>query len=278
MDVTQALKDTENANGTRLAVSIRGGAVDVWVKQLDAGPLARLTFEGDVNFRPFWLPDRRSIGFMSNRNGQIALWRKRADGSGAAELLWEHEQSIQEGFITRDGNWLLYRLGSAAGNRDIYAMRLDADSVETALATAEFGERAAVVSPDGQWFAYVSDESGRDEVYVRPFPNAGDGRWQVSTAGGLEPMWAHNGRELFYRNSADELVLVEVTTEPTFGVGQQRVLFSAADYLSDFNHVLYDLTPDDQRFVMLRETEATTGELIWVQNWFEELKEKVGNE
>ncbi len=78
-----------------------------------------------------------------------------------------------------------------------------------------------------------------------------------------------------YRNSADELVLVEVTTEPTFGVGQQRVLFSAAEYLSDFNHVLYDLTPDDRRFVMLRGIEADAGELIWVQNWFEELKATV---
>ncbi len=239
-------------------------------------PLARLTFEGDRNFRPFWWQDGRSIGFVSNRNEQLALWRKRADGSGAAELLWEYDQPIQEGFITRDGNLAPVPSRLRVGNRDIYATRLDADSVETALATADFGERAAAVSPGGRWFAYVSNESGRDEVYVRPFPNAGDGRWQVSTTGGLEPMWAHSGRELFYRNSADEIALAEVTTEPTFGMGQQRVLFLAAEYLSDFNHVLYDLTPDDQRFVMLRETEATTGELIWVQNWFEELREKTG--
>ncbi len=142
-------------DGTRLAVSIRGGggAVDVWVKQLDTGPLARLTFEGDRNFRPFSWQDGRSIGFVSNRNGQFALWRKQADGSGAGELLWEYDQPIQEGFITRDGNWLPYRVGSAVGNRDVYATRLDADSVETALATAVLGERAPAGSPDGRWFA-----------------------------------------------------------------------------------------------------------------------------
>lgn len=267
-------------DGTQLAVSIRdeGGTVDVWVKQLDTGPLARLTFEGNRNSRPFWLPDGRSIGFSSTRRGLLELWRKRGDGSGAAEVLLEHDQQVQEGSITRDGNWLVYRLGSAAGNRDIYATRLDADSVEVPLATTGFGERAAVVSPDGRWFAYVSDESGRDEVYVRPFPNAEDGRWQVSTAGGIEPMWAHSGRELFYRNGANELVLVDVTIEPTFGVVRQQVLFSVAGFEFDFQHRLYDLTPDDQRFVMLRTTESQDSvQLIWVQDFFDELKAKVGN-
>jgi eukaryotic-like serine/threonine-protein kinase len=180
--------------------------------------------------------------------------------------------------LSPDGEWVVYRVGAAAGNRDIYAARVDADTVVVPLATTEFGERAATLSPDGRWFAYVSDESGRDEVYVKPFPKANDGRWQVSTEGGQEPMWAHSGRELFYRNSDDEMVTVAVTTQSTFGVGRKEVLFSAAEYLGDFNHVLYDVAPDDQRFAMLREVRADDSELIWVENWFTELKALVGNE
>ena len=262
-------------DGARLAVGIiGGGTVNVWVKQLDGGPLSRLTFEGAR--RPFWLSDGQSVGFVSPRGGRNAVWRKRADGSGAAELLWQHEAGIQQSSMAPDGNWLLYRTGSAAGNRDIFATRLDADSVEVALATTEFGERAARVSPAGRWFAYVSDESGIDEVYVRPFPNAEDGRWQVSTAAGREPLWAHSGRELFYRSLDAEMVAAEVTMEPAFSVGRREPLFSTADYESDFQHVLYDVSPDDQRFVMLRMVLDEAGQLIWVQNWIDELREKTG--
>ena len=90
-------------------------------------------------------------------------------------------------------------------------------------------------------------------------------------------MWAHSGRELFYRNGANELVAVDVTEQPTFAAGQQRVLFSIAGYLGSPRHALYDISPDDQRFVMFRQVQDEQGELIWVDNWFEELKEKVGN-
>ncbi|GMR13147.1 MAG: hypothetical protein BMS9Abin29_1348 [Gemmatimonadota bacterium] len=265
-------------DGTRLAIAKREGTTDLWIKGLGAGPASRVTFEGDMNFRPFWFPDQRSIGFLSIGGGQLTAMRKPADGSGITEVISELEEGVQEVTVSQDGEWLVYRIGSAAGNRDIYAVRLDADSVVVPLATTEFGERSASLSPDGRWFAYVSNESGRDEVYVRPFPDADNGRWQVSTAGGLEPMWAHSGRELFYRNGADEMVAVAVTTEPTFGVGRQETLFSVAPYLSDFNHVLYDVGPDDQRFVMLREVRNTDNQVIWVHNWFAELKALVGNE
>ena len=146
-----------------------------------------------------------------------------------------------------------------------------------ALVATEFAEHSPALSPDGRWLVYVSNRSGRDEVYVRPFPNAGDARWQVSPNGGIEPVWAHSGRELFYRNGANELVAAEVVATPRFTVGTQRVLFSLVDYQTDDPHTPYAVSSDDQRFMMIRRAGAAQGELILVLNWFEELKEKVGN-
>ena len=203
------------------------------------------------------------------------MFRMGADG-GPAELLWDDERPIFEGFLSRDRR-LVYRVG----DHDrvfgaIYAIRPDADTVGTALVVTEFWDRAATLSPNGRWLAYVSNELGRDEVYVVSFPNAADTKRLVSTAGGSEPVWAHSGKELFYRNG-DDLVAVDVTVQPTFAAGQQRVLFSIAGVSRSPFHALYDISPDDQRFVMLRRVQAEQGELIWVDNWFEELKAKVGN-
>lgn len=128
--------------------------------------------------------------------------------------------------------------------------------------------------------AYVSNRSGRNEVFVPPFPEASTSLQQVSADGGTEPVWAHSGLELFYRNGANDLVAVQVSTDPSFVAGQQEVLFSSADYmLSSTTHALTDVTPDDQRFVMLRISAEGVDdiELILVEHWAEELKERVGN-
>ncbi|MBI1968247.1 MAG: PD40 domain-containing protein, partial [Gemmatimonadetes bacterium] len=133
------------------------------------------------------------------------------------------------------------------------------------------------LSPDGRYLIYTSTESGRPEVYVRPFPNTGAARWQVSTAGGTEPRWAHSGREIFYRSGNGDLVVAAVTTTPTFSVGRQQSLFSAISFAALVLHQAYDVSPDDRRFIMLR-TEAAdqSTELILVQNWFTDLKGKAG--
>jgi hypothetical protein len=125
--------------------------------------------------------------------------------------------------------------------------------------------------------AYVSNESGQTEVYVRPFPNTDDGKWQVSTNQGTGPVWAHSGRELFYRGSGN-LMVVDVLPGATFVTGERRVLFSTQGYRWAPTHQFYDVTLDDQRFVMIRNvgSDDDTGELIVVENFFEELKAKVG--
>ena len=205
------------------------------------------------------------------------MYMKRADGSGLVVQLLDDERPITQGFLSPDSPWLVYRVGRPDRIGDIYAIRPDVDSVRTAPVATEFSEVAAALSPNGRWLAYVSNESGRREVYVVSFPNAADVKHQVSRVGGSEPVWAHSGTELFYRNGANDLVAVEVMERRTFAAGQQRVLFSIAGFLGSPWHVLYDISPDDQRFVMFRLVQAEQGELIWVDNWFEELKEKVGN-
>ncbi len=147
------------------------------------------------------------------------------------------------------------------------------------LVATDFSAHSPALSPNGRWLAYVSNESVRQEIYVRPFPDAGSALVQVSTDGGRDPVWAHSGRELFYRNGNNELVAVQVTVEPTFLPGQQDVLFSMNDYLPGEGHPMYDVSPDDQSFVMLRigDDETAASELILVQNFFEELKRLVPN-
>jgi serine/threonine-protein kinase len=131
---------------------------------------------------------------------------------------------------------------------------------------------------DGRWLAYVSDESGRDEVYVRPFPNTDDGFWMVSTGGGGEPVWAHSSRELFYRSDGN-LMVQDVLQGEAFAIGERRVLFSAEPYRAGPRHPHYDVTPDGRHFLMIRPLSGSGGEteLIVVENVFEELKARAGN-
>ena len=250
----------------------------MWVKQLDTGPLSRLTFEG-ANFRTRWSRDGESLTFLSNRGENYDIWAKRADGSDTAELVLDREALLQEAVFSPDSTWLVFRegLNQAA---DIYAVQLPMDSAVVPLEVTEFQERAFSLSPDGRWLAFVSNRSGSNEVFVRPFPEAGVSLQQVSTNGGREPLWAHSGRELFYVNGVNELVAVQVSTDPAFALGQQEVLFSAAGYVRNNAYAIYDVASDDQRFVMLRigdRENAVASELILVENWAEELRQRVGN-
>jgi hypothetical protein len=140
-----------------------------------------------------------------------------------------------------------------------------------------FNEGGAQFSPDGRWLAYVSDESGRPEIYVQPYPGPG-GKWQVSPEGGTEPAWNRNGRELFYR-SGNKMMAVESTLQPSFAAGKPRVLFEG-EYRSTAYPQLgtdYDVSADGQRFLMVKETERaqSTAQINVVLNWFEELKRRV---
>ncbi len=268
-------------DGTRLALDILSQrSVDIWVKQLPSGPFSRLTFEGGVNMRPSWTADSKSILYLSDRNGRTAVWRQRADGSSAAELIPAGTtRDIRQGALSADGQWLLYMVLGDSG-RDVYAVRTGRDTTMIPILASRFNEYGQVLSPDGKWLAYTSDESGRPEVYVRPFPNTAQGRWQISIGGGAAPRWAHSGKELFYQGGANEMMVVAVAAGATLSVGQPRKLFDPSNRLWPSNVVpYYDLSPDDKRFVMVRLAAVTqapgAGQVVVVENWREELRRKL---
>jgi hypothetical protein len=156
-------------------------------------------------------------------------------------------------------------------------MRIGVDSAPRPLVASPFQELAPALSPDGRWLAYTSNETGRREVYVRPFPDVGAGKFQVSTAGGSAPRWSHRGDELFYRTLNDDFMAARVRLAPTFRMIGQRRLFSAAGYTPGLDHATFDVAPDDRRFLMLRVGSTAGGEgaaphLILVQNFFVDLR------
>ncbi|HEY3013137.1 MAG TPA: protein kinase [Gemmatimonadales bacterium] len=263
-------------DGTRLAVTIvrEGGGLEVWVKVLATGPLARLAFDGLVSYRPAWAPAGRAVTYISDVTGVNKLLERPADGSGSATVLAQMPRGIDEGFRSRDGRWIILRVG-VGGGRDIYGLRPGIDSAPVALIATEFQEHSPSLSPDGHWLAYVSNESGRREVYVRPFPNVGAAKWQVSTSGGSEPLWANSGRELFFKNRSAELVAVSVQTRPAFRILSSQPLFSVRGYYTETLHTSYAVSADDRSFIFVRRLGTDEGRLMMVLNWFEELKSKV---
>ncbi len=269
--------------GTRLVASIidADGTADLYVKQLDSGPLSRLTFEGTENLRPRWSRDAEFVTFVSNRAGQRDLWRKRADGSGSAELVLDRERPIQEFAYTPDGTWLVFvESDGLVANADIFAIRPELDSLATPLVTDGVRATEISLSPDGRWLSYTwrANPEDRAQVYVRPFPDVDAGLWQVSTTYGDESVWAHSGRELFYQGESvgGTQMVAEINVDPSFSVGQQRVLFSSTDYQIGNGSAGYDISPDDQRLMLMRSLDLDS-QLILVDNFFEELKERVPN-
>jgi serine/threonine-protein kinase len=182
--------------------------------------------------------------------------------------------------MSGDGEWLIYRVASGELDRDTYAVRLGRDTVPVPLLVGPFSEAGIALSPDGRWLAYTSEESGRDEVYVRPFPNVSGGRWQLSTAGGGAARWARSGRELFFEAPNGDLMAVPITPGPTFSPGAARTLLPVGRGIIGSNNVpYYDVTPDDQRFIMVRQSAVTQapggGQMVVVDNWIDELESKM---
>ncbi|HEX5634304.1 MAG TPA: hypothetical protein VFX50_13785, partial [Gemmatimonadales bacterium] len=262
-------------DNARLAVSAPAAdGEQTWIKQLPSGPLTRLTFGGSTNTRPAWTPDGRRIAFVSSRSGRRQAWIQRADGGAEPESLLASPAQVDEIAWAPDGRNAVFRLGSGGvnGNRNLFAMAPGIDTVPRPLVVTRFEEYSPAVSPDGRWFAYVSNESGRSEVYVRAFDDPGAGKIQVSVDGADEPRWAHNGRELFLRSRRGEMLVADVTLGGAFSARTPRVLFNVSSMASDTYHSSYDVTRDDQRFVMISRTVNDAGELVVVLNWFTELR------
>jgi Tol biopolymer transport system component len=270
-------------DGNRLALDVANGtAEDIFIKQLPAGPFSRLTFESPVANRPKWMPDGLSVVYIASPDsGSMAVWKKRADGSGAAELVWRDPRwPILEASYSSDGEWLIYRGGRTLNDRDIYAIRPGRDSVPIPLVTGPALDDGPALSPDGKWLAYQSNESGRPEIYVRPFPATSTGRWQVSTSGGFAAVWGRNGRELFFEILEGGIMSVAINSGETFSPGEPRRLFARADGILGSGPVpFYDVTPDNRRFVMARTVGVNqtpgVGQIVFVDHWLTELEQKM---
>ncbi|MEP7326918.1 MAG: protein kinase [Gemmatimonadota bacterium] len=274
-------------DGHRLAIGLSSDVGDdIWVKQLPSGPLSRVSYNAASEFRPRWMPDGRSLMFGSNRAGEGTggLYRRAANGTGADSLIRRAATGIFEGAWSPDSRWLLFRTGGVVGQtggRDIVGIRAGVDSAPVPVVATPYDEEAIALSPDGRWLAYESNETGRTEIFLRPFPGTDSGKWQISTDGGSSPLWARNGRELFYVNANRDLMAVTVGpgVEPQLGV--PHTLFHLRDQLymtSTEFYTPFDVAPDG-RFIMARALTAASeleSPLIVVENWFEELRQKVG--
>jgi serine/threonine-protein kinase len=262
-------------DGRALAVDVvQNGINAVWVKQLPSGPFSRLTFGDTGSMRPTWTSDGRSIVYLGNvsTSGGTPVMR-RADGTGSPQAIPALQHSWGQVFQTRDGRWLMLRSSIfETGKGDVFGLRAG-DTTLVPMANGPATEGDAAVSPEGRWLAYTSNESGVFETYVRPFPDAASARWQVSTSGGTDPVWARNGRELFYVSGQGEMMSVAVAPGANFTFSSPKALFSTAPYTPIAPVQMFDVSPDGQRFLLLRETASTErNELIVVQNWVEEMR------
>jgi serine/threonine-protein kinase len=252
----------------------------IWIKRLDRGPSIKLTVDMKDNFMPAWTPDGKSVTFSStSATGATDLWTQRADGAAPAVMQLHEKSKLYNARWSPDTKWLIFQTDvQSPGSGDILAIRPGIDTAPVPVVATRFSEISPALSPNGRWLAYVSNESGEDEIYVVPFPNTGTGKWAISAGGGTEPVWSHRGSELFYRDASGNLVALEVNTSPTFSLGRATVLFPAARFTSLRFNPQYAVAPDDQRFLMIRPLQTgTPDKLIVVENWFEELRAKSRN-
>jgi Tol biopolymer transport system component len=268
-------------DGTKIAVSISpnfGGNISIW--DLARGTLSQLTFEGGNT--PIWSGDGKKIAYTSFRENIGSIYWKNADGTGKEERLSSTENVIFPFSWSKDHKTLvLAEFSTSQGSADIGAISLEGDGKWRPLLKEKFGEGQPTVSPDGRWLAYTSNESGRNQVYVRPFPDVDSGRWHVSTEGGDIPLWSRDGGELFYRNG-DAIMAVTVKTGSVFSPGTPRVLFKGNYvFAEDMQSSNWDISLDGKQFLLKKDPESkpaasgTPGRINIVLNWLEELKQRV---
>jgi eukaryotic-like serine/threonine-protein kinase len=266
-------------DGKRVAFGIGGLRGDVWIWDLAREAVTRLTFDGGE--WPLWTLDGRRIVYFVRRPPNCDVNVKAADGTGDIEKLGTFQSVPGPDAWSRDGKNLILEEFPIA---DISIMSMEGDHQRRSLISENSMATQPRISPDGRWIAYVSGAWPRPEIFVRPFPNVNAGKWQVSTGGGLGPLWAPDGRTIFYRNG-DAVCKVEIETDPTFEAKKPKVLFRADFYYSRLGQAaqpLWDMSSDGKRFMMIKEvrpTERAAPEaprrLNLVVNWFEELKQRV---
>jgi serine/threonine-protein kinase len=262
-------------DGLRLALGL--GSEDIWIYEMEGGAMTRLTFAPGIDVPPVWSPDGERLAFSSSRGGGggLNLFWKRADGTGEAERLTESNNAQFVQAWSPDGKVLVFCEVVRETGSDIWVLPLEGNREPLLFLQTPFNETFPRFSPDGRWLAYQSNESGRYEVYVQPYPGPG-GKYQISADGGRHPLWGPEGRELFYRWGESMMVASYKVEGESFQPGRPRELFQGPFRL-DENRFDADIAPDGKGFVMIQSATAEEGEtkpnqVIVVTNWFEELK------
>ncbi|HYT67992.1 MAG TPA: protein kinase [Vicinamibacterales bacterium] len=274
-------------DGSRIAFSISDQQYDIWVWDLGRERLTRLTFGPAFELGATWTRDGQSVIFTSGELpflGASNIFRRAADGTGTIEQLTQGIAAIGPPTVTPDGKGLIFSRRPPAGRTatdlsDLMLLPLGSERRPQPLMQTAFTEAFGEISPDGRWLAYQSNASGQSEIYVTPFPNVTTGKWQVSTSGGTQPLWARNAQELFYE-SMGALMRVSLTNSSTFAAGPPGRLFDAPGlHIPGVPGRLYDIAPDGRRFLMTKPSRAAdapapSARLILVQHWFEGLKRR----
>ena len=264
-------------DGTRIAVFIADQELDLWQSDLKQATLTRLTSGAGVDTYPEWTPDGRHLIFSSQRAGPQNLFRQPSDAAAAADRLTESPNAQSGTSLTPDGRSLVFTEVRADTGEDVMQLRLDGTKTITPLIQTPFAERNGIVSPDGRWLAYEANDSGRFEIFVRPFPDINAGRWQLSSSGGTRPLWSRDSRELLYVAGTGAIMRVGVSpsaswvaTTPTVVVKEGYATLSANPGRT------YDISLDGQRLLLIKQAATTAPSsrrgLIVVLNWAEELK------
>jgi serine/threonine-protein kinase len=255
-------------DGRRIATDFNSpDGRDVWVLDVDARLLTRATFERDGHDAT-WTPDGRSLTYTSLQSEGLTLLRTRPGSAEPAEVLFASPQLGYSGLWLSDGSALVTAANSLEpGSRgDLGILSNGGRGPIEPLVTTRFEEQYPALSPDNRWLAFVSNQSGQDQVYVRPLRGGGD-QVQVSLSGGVEALWGPNGRELFYRSGpggTSELMVATVETDPALAITARRALFSVADIATSTPHTNYDVSPDGQTFAMVRFNPSTR--IMVIQN------------
>ncbi|HEX5632426.1 MAG TPA: hypothetical protein VFX50_04330, partial [Gemmatimonadales bacterium] len=249
-------------DGRRLSMDfVAGNGRDVWILSLAEGTLSRATFDRDGH-DAVWSPDGSTITYTSAKSGVLGAYRTRPGNAEPAESLFALRELAYSGVWTADGGTLVTVARSQRGGSgaDIVVLRNEGHGPLEPLVASPFQEEFPALAPGDRWLAFVSDQSGTPEVYVRPFGRDGD-QVQVSQGGGTEPVWGPDGRELFYRGSDEgrpTLFAADVEMAGNvFAVTHRRPLFSMADIIGTNPHPNYDISPDGRTFAMVRRSPAT---------------------
>jgi Tol biopolymer transport system component len=261
-------------DGRRIAVAIAETETQVWLYDVARDSLSRATFTGTLNASPVWSPDGKRFAIMSGRAGSANVYVQSADGGGAAERITTSRFLNGPNSWSPDGQTIAYIENNTETGLDIWTVEVDNRKAQPFLKT-QYNETAPKFSPDGHWLAYTSDESGRWEVYVQPYPGPG-GKWQISTEGGTEPLWNPAGHELFFRDG-NRMMAVSVNLQPGFSADKPVVLFEGPWLATRGTFQHYDVAPDGKRFLMLKTADQDQGvqRIVVIQNWLEELKRRM---